>query len=62
MKIDEAIKILANDLIPNYPYAINPKARAIQLGIEALKRVKGDRQNYRIPYSPEMLPGENTET
>ena len=59
MTIDEAIKCL--NLSDNWPQRVgnNDLREALKLGIEALKRVKDDRQNYRIPYSPEMLPGES---
>ena len=74
MKIDEAKKILANDLIPNYPYAISPQARAIQLGIEALKRLQKLREDNEANFLPpsqirkrnfymnlQLLPGETSE-
>jgi len=50
MTIDKAIKVLSEDLIPNYPYAISEKARAIQLGIEALKREQQTRKEERRSY------------
>lgn len=57
MKIDEAIKILASDLIPNYPYAIGPKARAIGLAIESLKAYQRLRKfGYFKGFG--LLPGE----
>jgi hypothetical protein len=60
MTIEEAIKILSRDLIPNYPYAISPKARAIQLGIEALRQVQRLRPNLSYANAT-RLPGETEE-
>lgn len=57
MTLEKAIKILANDLIPNYPYAIGPKARAIGLGIESMKWVKRYRPRNKVD-NWSLLPGE----
>ena len=57
MKIDEAIKILTDQAKAGYRYPREQRQAAIRLGIEALKRLKRNR-NYRPFVDAGLLPGE----
>ena len=60
MKIEKAIEILRGMRDINLNYYFSDRKDALELGIEALKRVKGARTNLYQRYS-HFLPGETKE-
>jgi len=60
MTIDEAIKISTNEYLRTWGDGPSNIRAALQLGIEALKRIKRAKETSRFPgYNP--LPGETEE-
>lgn len=57
MKLEKAIYVLQSFLELVKPGGHPDIPDALKLGIEALKRVKGERTGYEI-YAPDLLPGE----
>ncbi len=57
MKIDKAIGTLDRDLRPLFEFLHRDYYKALELGIEALKRVK-DMRTSPCTTSDEILPGE----
>jgi len=60
MTMDEAIRKLEQQLNGNIPEDYPDTAKALQLGIEGLKRVKPERTVF-THYPKEPLPGETEE-
>ena len=60
MTIDEAIKILRDPEPANHIYTVQELSDAMKLGIEALKRIKNERDIQGGLYNYE-LPGETKE-
>lgn len=57
MQIDEAIKELQDEICEHPAARDLPYYKALKLGIEALKRVQGQRAWYDT-YALDLLPGE----
>lgn len=57
MTIDEAIENLENLCHGGLYRLLDGEEEAVQLGVEALKRIKLQRQ-YNLSYQDESLPGE----
>jgi len=60
MTLDEAIKYLEQEVEFRHFLDIEPLGKAMQLGIEALKRLKKYRRG-RLLFHPDPLPGETEE-
>jgi len=60
MIIDEAIKLIQEDIDGNYYEQDSPLEKAVKLGIEALKRIQMNRIWPEV-YHGGLLPGETEE-
>jgi hypothetical protein len=60
MTIDEAIRILDSSQAPPLMHPESKYNNALNLGIEALKRIKDNRENL-LPFTFHKLPGETEE-